>query len=342
MKTSIFAFTAQGIKLGVRLREALMRQGHEAQGLAPAKYATQGFSPYASLYEETKPRFDRCDCLIFIGACGIAARAVAPCLRAKTTDPAVLVCDETGAFVIPLLSGHLGGANDWARFLAQAIGAVPVITTATDLRGVFSVDTWAKRADLAILNEEGIKEISSRLLDSERVGFFCQYPVKGTPPPGVGGSDGECGIYVGTGTPPFPIALRLVPKNLVAGCGCRKGVSRERIERAFETVFRQNRLDLCRVVKVCSIDLKSDEPGLLEFAEARRLETAFFPAEALAQAKGSFAASEVVLRVTGVDNVCERAAVLGGGEGSLAVPKSSLDGVTVAVFEKNCVVDWDA
>ncbi len=369
MKTAVIAFTEQGVGLGARILDVLRSEGHEARGFAPKKRAKLGFSPFASVGEAVRENFDCCGCLVFVGACGIAVRAVAPYLKDKATDPAIVVCDETGRFVIPLLSGHLGGANELANLLARAIGALPVITTATDLRGVFAVDVWAKRAGLAILNKDGIKEVSSRLLCGEKVGFSSRYPVRGTPPAGICGADREhdggfgsgerdgqpssisgesheCGILVGDGMgtdkSPFAVTLHLTPKNLVAGCGCRKGVSKEQVERAFEKVFEGNGLALSRLSRICSIDLKANEQGLLEFARARRLEIVFYSAKELARAEGTFTPSEVVLRVTGVDNVCERAAVLGGEKGRLIVPKSSLDGVTVAVFEKDWVVDWDA
>ena len=92
----------------------------------------------------TAAQFAQSDALVFVGAVGIAVRAIAPHCRSKATDPAVVVLDECGRFAIPLLSGHLGGANDLARRLAKACGAVPVITTATDANGVFAVDEWAK------------------------------------------------------------------------------------------------------------------------------------------------------------------------------------------------------
>lgn len=99
-----------------------------------------------------------------MGAVGIAVRAIAPHCKSKATDPAVVVLDECGRFAVPLLSGHLGGANALARALAEACGAIPVITTATDANGVFAVDEWAKAQGCAVLEPERIKLVSGALL----------------------------------------------------------------------------------------------------------------------------------------------------------------------------------
>lgn len=94
--------------------------------------------------------FEQSEVLIFIGACGIAVRTIAPFLDSKYTDPAVLVADEQGGHVISLLSGHLGGANAWTQFLAEGLQADPVITTASDVNGRLAVDVWAVRHGLQI------------------------------------------------------------------------------------------------------------------------------------------------------------------------------------------------
>lgn len=100
--------------------------------------------------------------LIFIGACGIAVRAIASSVNNKLKDSPVIVIDELGKFVIPILSGHVGGANELTVLLAAMMNATPVITTATDINNKFAVDVFAKKCRLAIVNKDGIAEYHQR------------------------------------------------------------------------------------------------------------------------------------------------------------------------------------
>ena len=152
MSRAYLAFTEKGMALAHRLARAL-----------PGSVSRCGAGG-VRLAEWTGTQFAQADALIFVGAVGIAVRAIAPHLKSKTTDPAVVVLDECGRFAVPLLSGHLGGANALARALAEACGAIPVITTATDANGVFAVDEWAKAQGCAVLEPERIKLVSGALL----------------------------------------------------------------------------------------------------------------------------------------------------------------------------------
>ena len=126
--------------------------------------------------------FQSMDALLFIGACGIAVRSIAPYLQGKDKDPAVVVLDERGIFAISLLSGHLGGANELTAVLANLTGAIPVITTATDINGRFAVDVFAKKQNLWISDLKAAKAVSAAVLDEEPVGFFSEFPVTGEIP----------------------------------------------------------------------------------------------------------------------------------------------------------------
>ena len=138
-----------------------------------------------SLAEWTSVQFVQSDALIFVGAVGIAVRAIAPHCKSKTTDPAVVVVDECGRFAVPILSGHLGGANDLARAIAAVCGAVPVLTTATDAHGIFAVDEWAKHQNCMVLEPERIKLVSGKLLAGQPVYYQADFPVTGTVPAGL-------------------------------------------------------------------------------------------------------------------------------------------------------------
>ena len=182
------AFTGKGAALAERLRAEL---GGTAQ------IPGEGFS----LGAWTAENFPEREALIFIGAAGIALRAVAPHIRCKAEDPAVLCVDETGRFVIPLLSGHLGGANELARLVAALTGGTAVITTATDLNGAFAVDLWAKSQGMTVLQPERIRQVSAAVLGGETVRVYCPYPVAGERPAQLRCVDGnaEADVLVSAG-----------------------------------------------------------------------------------------------------------------------------------------------
>ncbi len=325
MRIDIASFTAQGHALGQKLGERLRAAGETVD---VARCGGGGVSVRQWIGEH----FPVADALVFIGAAGIAVRAVAPFVAAKTSDPAVVVVDDGGRFAISLLSGHIGGANELAERIASLIGAVPVITTATDVNRVFAVDSWAKRNGLAIVNPERIKNVSAALLAGGTVSLYSAFPASGTLPSGIKRADAADGadVIVDIGQTGHSAALRLVPPVAVLGIGCRKGTPAEMIDGAFVKFCASVGLCVQAVGRVCSIDLKKNEPGLVAFCEKRGIPLTTFSAEELAGAEGDFAASEFVKSATGVDNVCERSAVLGSG-GRLLAGKTIVDGVAMAL-----------
>lgn len=321
MKLALAAFTDRGESLGLRLITFLGETGCEGV-----------FRPSAggeSLKAWTGRQFEEADALVFIGAAGIAVRSIAPCLVRKDCDPAVLVIDEKGRFVIPLLSGHIGGANELAEKIAGRLDACAVITTATDINGVFAIDVWAKKQGCCLPDISGIKKVSGKLLGSETVFFDSEFPITGRAPCGVVRSSGEkkpdfCLTIHQGGTN----ALILVPRIISLGIGCKRGTPCENIERLFERVFREHHLLEEAVLSVSTVDIKASEEGLLAFCRKRGLKLKTYSAGELSKAEGRFHGSSFVEKTIGVDNVCERSAVMTGGK--LLIEKTSGDGVTLA------------
>lgn len=328
MSIHIIAFTARGAALAGRLCGLLA--GCEAR--APERYCREPVQPMeGSLAAWTAARFQKGNALVFVGAAGIAVRAVAPHVARKDADPAVLCMDEAGRHVVPLLSGHLGGANRLARRIAEITGGSAVLTTATDVNGVFSPDTWAAEHDCAVTDTVAVKYVSAALLDGETVGLRTEFPVATPLPPGISETEGtRCGIEISLKPKsPFAHTLHLVPRCIVAGMGCRRGVAAEALERRLRDALDALELPLAAVGTVASIDRKADEPGLLELC--RRIGARFvtYTAEELMAVEGDFTPSRRVEETTGADNVCERAAVRAGG--TLLSRKNCGDGVTVAL-----------
>ena len=327
MTTAIIAFTRRGGALGRTLADTLGGTLH-----VPARFAASlGAEAYPSLEEWTARAWSEAEALVFVGAAGIAVRAIAPHVKDKFADPAVVSVDEAGRFAVPLLSGHVGGANELALRLAALTGGQAALSTATDVNGLFAVDVWARERGMTITDRSLAKAVSAALLEGKRVGFVSDF---GHPcPPGLTGEGAELGVWVTdrTGPGPFSHTLRLVPKSLLLGIGCRRGTPCEAI--AFAAKAALAGYDRRAVAGVSTIDLKQDEAGLLAFCENWSLNLTTYTAEELASARGNFTSSVFVQGVTGVDNVCERAAVCSGG--TVIIPKQANNGVTVAVARKD-------
>ncbi len=366
IRADIISFTNRGNQLAAHISMALQDC---------AKVKTQDSRRLrCPLKEWCRHSFAQSQLLIFVGAVGIAVRLIAGFIRDKYQDPAVLVIDELGNYVIPVLSGHIGGGNDWARFLGQALGAVPIITTATDLHGKFAVDVFAAKNRLVISDRTLAKEISAAALRGETIRFFSERAVFGRMPEelqvmellseeekaqtkGCRGtykeSDvaaaehrewGGYSIYVGIRRrTDRKKTLFLHPKALALGIGCRKGKPLEEIEMFVRQTLKESGLAWDSVCGVASVDVKKQEQGLVEFCRKWKLPFCTFTPEQLNEIPGTFSESIFVEQEIGVGNVCERAAAgyasslaKGKKKPALVLPKTVRHGITLAAAE----IDW--
>lgn len=332
---SVVAFTARGLSLARQLAEELAGQGHVVDLSAPMRLATNGVSPFGNLSDWARDAFSRSDALIFVSACGIAVRTIAPYATDKFRDPAVICIDETARFVTPLLSGHVGGANALARTIAGLCGAQPVITTATDVNGVFAVDEWAARQGLALLDRVEARHVATALLEGKTVGLTSTIPLEGPLPQGLAcGEEAdscEVGISISLDAAlrPFAATLRLVPRVATVGIGCKRGTAVDELEAALEVALSEAHLAREAVRELVTIDVKQDELGILELGKRLGVPVRFQSAEQLAAVPGSFSSSAFVKETVGVDNVCERAACATGG--TLVLGRRRFPGITVAI-----------
>lgn len=285
-----------------------------------------------SLDEWTRSAMERKHVLLFIGACGIAVRAIAPYVENKLYDSPVLVCDELGTFVIPLLSGHMGGANELAVKLSEYLGAVPVITTATDLNRKFAVDLFAKENELAVMNKDGIAKVSSKILHGEPVTIS----IEGYPPKHA------VDIVVTSKNKPFDASLLLKPKLYAIGVGCKKGKEAEKLETWICENLDKVGISDKEVFALASIDVKKEEAGLIAWADKQKLPFFTYSAEELSAVSGDFDSSAFVEQQVGVGNVCERAAMRACGDSAeLVLRKQSFDGMTIAIAKRTWSVKFD-
>ncbi len=291
--------------------------------------------------------------ILFIGACGIAVRAVAPYLTDKLKDAPVLVMDEKGQHIIPLLSGHMGGGNELARFLAKILGAEPVITTATDLNGKFAVDVFARKNKLQIANKDGIARVSAKALRGEEITMSiedghddCWQRGTGTVPPGVHivpyPPTEAVDVLVASQKDSSEPAIWLKPKEYVLGFGCKKGKKAEEIAAFILQKLDEAGISKARIAVLSSISQKQQEPGIVSWCQKEGIPFITYTAEELRQTKGEFRSSAFVEEQVGVDNVCERAALrFCGPGGKLVLEKCAKDGMTIAIAKRKWMVTFD-
>lgn len=315
---NIIAFSDAGGEIGEKIKSALV--GEEC-----ATFLCRGRET-GTLEKWTNENFASSDALIFVGALGICVRAIAPHVKSKLSDPAVICVDDCGKFVISVLSGHVGGANLLTNRLARELNAAPIITTSTDGNGLFAVDSFAVKNRYAIENPQMIKHVSAKIIDGDIAYYKSDFPVSGELPKNVADGVGVCDFAISVYK---SSKLTLVPKILTLGIGCKKNTSFETIEQEFESLLARENLYTSAFSLVASIDIKSQEAGLLEFCGKHNFCARFYSAKQLMQVSGEFTKSDFVLETTGADNVCERAAAISGGE--LLIKKSAANGVTLAV-----------
>ena len=383
MKLAIISFTENGIKLSQTVAKRL--SGRKVTIYTKcSRYTAEDLKVQRvkeSLQVWTAQRMAEGDALLFIGACGIAVRAIAPNLTDKLHDVPVLVMDEKGRYVIPILSGHVGGANELARELSDLIDARPVITTATDVQKKFAVDLFAKRNHLEIMNKDGIAKVSTKALAGEQLTIavraqniecyhpkFCEvceedfteaenpllreasmhkhdWKVCGVEPPlrlVPYVEDQPVDVVVSEMPDNKNALIWLRPRRYVVGMGCRKNKDPEELLDFYMKTLEKAMVEPGEVYALASIDKKKDEPGLLAISERMRIPFFTYTAEELNRVGACVHSSEFVKAQVGVDNVCERAALAGcGANGTLIYEKQAFDGMTIAIAERNWSVILD-
>lgn len=305
---------------------------------------------FQNLALEIKEKFNQYTGHIFIMSTGIVVRVIAPLIRHKTQDPAVVVVDDRGQHAISLLSGHIGGANELARQVAGIIGARPVITTATDVNQVPAIDVLARQKKLLIENPAAIKTVNMAILKGEKIYVHDPFDfLKDSLPQGephafsVINKPGRerhqrsengsvAGVFIDDvriDLPPQVLILR--PASLVAGIGCNRNTATEEIKALLETVLAAGNLCLSSLKCLASIDVKADEDGLLALADELDLPLVFFKRQELNRVENIETPSTIVEKHVGVKSVCEAAAILASRNGRLIVPKQTTRNVTVAI-----------
>ncbi len=300
----------------------------------------------------------RNETLVFIMASGIVVRTIAPLLKDKRTDPAVVVLDEAGKHAISLVGGHLGGANDLAREIAAHLGGEAVITTASDVNNLPSIDLWARDNNLVIENWDVLPLVATSYLNNGGLRVYCDIPLE-LPPEFLRMADPRFAdaiitnsrdVYAGsprctitgegcsTGACRVKGQLTLRPVNLVTGIGCNSGTSLDEIENAVQRTLDEHDLVFLSLHSLATIDIKGSEPGLRGFAEKYGLALRTYSRSELNAVPG-VARSEAAFKATGAYGVAEPAALLAAGADKLLVPKQKKGNVTVAVAKMDIMTN---
>lgn len=333
-KIAIVSFTPNGLKTAQRMQSTFLKP------LGGIFWEVSHFHKPQNLKEWCKQQFREQDAILFIGAMGIAVRTIAPFLESKTKDPAVLVMDEHAKYVISVLSGHIGGANELTVLLAEELGANPVITTASDVNSKIAIDVFAKKNELIISDMQKAKKVAAAIVEGMPVHFSCEGTMDGRLPEELS-AEYELAKYHIAVTPyesSDADVLHLIPKVFVLGIGCKKGKTAEEIENRVKEELAKYHISIHSIAEVATIDLKKTESGLLDFCKKYALPITFYTAEELREVNGDYQTSEFVSKITGVDNVCERAAMRKAetGHSQLVIKKNGKDGVTIALAKR----DW--
>ncbi|NNG02110.1 MAG: cobalamin biosynthesis protein CbiG [Desulfobacteraceae bacterium] len=307
---------------------------------------------FDKLSDAVAREFTRFNAHIFIMSIGIAVRMIGPLLDHKLKDPAVVAVDDAGRFAVSLLSGHVSGANELAEKVAGIINAIPVITTATDAAGLPAVDVTAREKGLFIQNPEVIKTVSMALLTHQRIALidpmgvftnteFAAHPlVDRHPHAGLGQEilPPHAAVVViddGIGNT-LANTLVLRPPSLALGIGCNRHTRAAEIRELMDGVMDKFRLAAESLFCVASVDLKFDEPGLVEFAAELNLSLRFFSKDQLNAVTAIQNPSAMAEKHIGVKSVCEAAAILAAANGQLIVPKHKSTNATLAVARMPC------
>ncbi len=340
MKVAVYGLTNGGSALAVKLAEQMDWSAFVKYGDAKIDRVTLLDVPIKQLIAE---HFKRYDFLVFIMATGIVVRTIAPLIESKTTDPGVIVIDEKGQHVISLLSGHIGGANQFAKTIAMAIGATPVITTATDLNNTIAFDVVAVKNDFIIANIGALMHISQAMINRDSVALYSSCKIKGQLPDNVAVVASaaqlthQYNVVVSEQTRDVVqksgYLLHLIPRSLVVGIGCRKGKSAAEIGAALDAVLDQFGIDARAIHHIATVDVKKDEVGLLQFCEARNYALDVIARTRIAAVEGDFETSPFVKKTIGVGAVAEPVAYLSSGCGRRLVAKQRCGGISIAIYK---------
>ncbi len=333
LKIAIISINQPSLNSAVKLSEYLNEYEVDIYGKKDLVHNLDNLLTYEKIDTVLENGWKKYDAIICILAMGIVVRKIAPLLESKATDPAILVMSIDLSKVIPLLSGHIGGANELSDIIATKIdGCINFISTATDQVKVFAFDMFAKTNHMQIENLNKLANISNRLINKQKVKVATFKSVFET----IENQDNlelvnNDKIDLNT-VVINPLAkthsLQLKPK-VYLGLGCNRNTSFEDIEKAFLWFLDKYNLQVEQIRNIGSFEAKSDEKGLLEFAVKYNFEIQFFNEKQINTVEGEFSPSQAT-KFFGLKGVAEPASILISKYKELIIPKE--------VYEKKITI----
>lgn len=332
-KTAIIASTDKGILLGLSIQKEF-----PVAVLVSTREHSQ-VTTISSIANFLETNFSKFDTFVFIGALGICVRSIASFLKNKIEDPAVINMDDCGHFVQPVVSGHIGGANELSKKLAAAIGAQAIITTSSDLQELWTLDTLSKQFNWKVRTNSNMNSIISAFVNNKPTVLLLDIKDKGT-------------RYLETHCPEFvtihyrfddidfsrydlfiavtyriyetPVAsLFYYPPVLSIGMGCSRNIETDLLETSFRNELSQLQLAVESVKAIVSIDIKQDETAFIALANTLNIPLITYTADQL-NTQPVKNPSEVVMSKLGVYGVSEAAVMLSSGNKELISEKKKI------------------
>lgn len=323
MKLAIWSVTRGAGEVAIEIGKEI-----DADIFTLSKFGLEEGIKIENFTESLNENWHKYDGHIFIMATGIVVRKIASLIKSKDIDPAVCIIDENRSFVISLLSGHLGGANELANMLGEKFSLLPIITTSSDITGKIAIDTLSQKLNLEMESLKKAKEITSLIVDSKQVDIMLPKNVK------IGESGSASGVTIISNRENINI-MRLYPKNLVVGIGCRRGSKFETILEGLDLVFKKHNLSKKSIKAIATVDVKADEVGLIKAAKELGYDLIIIDREDIRPVQNLFKGSDFVEKQIGVRCVSEPVAYLASNRnGSFLEKKFIYNGITISVYEE--------
>lgn len=356
MKYAIIAVTHNGVKFAHRIQQELTHVQIDIYAKKDRYNKVQypHVSEYTIMRDLVDNVFSQYDALIFFTSTGIAVRMIAPHIVHKVKDPAVVVLDEQANFAISLLSGHLGGGNELTEQIAGTLGAIPVITTATDVNNLLAPDIIARKLGLVPYPLEHIKTINAAMLHGDKIQYYIDaswrhadyYRLKleqwGIKAQSISMFQLAAlmqsatilpSVFLSSARITVPNMLVLTPRQLIVGLGCRRGTSSAEINIAINQAVKQADCEHLQIANLVSTTVKADEIGILEWAKEQGVQTHFYDNAILEEkiAKFKLQESDFVKATLGIGNVCEASILAYNERAKIILPKTKFEKVTVSL-----------